>query len=140
MARGLRTVLEDLRRALTEVDAVFDKPATEPEVEPEVEPAADPESTAAGVEGPIVDTNLAIKKHLGRGIAEGVGETLAAMFGEEIDLQSQAVVDGLNEIEKAFLRKGRQFFTQLRAEMRDLKIVDKDRLIRAGVRVFRDIP
>lgn len=145
MKRNLKIVLEDLRRALTEADSVFDEPeaasGTGPEAAPVAEPEADePRPVAVSTGEPLVDTGMAIKKHLGRGIADGVGETLAAMFGEEIDFQSQHVLDALDEIEKAFLRKGRQWFTQVRAEMRDMKIVDKDRFIRAGVKVFRDIP
>jgi hypothetical protein len=89
---------------------------------------------------PKQEVSEAVKQHLGRGIAEGVGNTLASLYGDKINFQDPAVMETLDEIEREFLWRGRQFFTQIRAEAKGMGMVERDRLIRAAVRIFREAP
>lgn len=107
--------------------------ADDPEALP-VDPDA-PEELPPG----LADIQQAIKMQLSHGVADGVGKALASVFGDPIDFTNPEVLSALDEIEKAYLRRGRQFFTQLRAEVSDIGSADLDRFTRAAVRVFREI-
>lgn len=90
-------------------------------------------------EEPKVSLDVAIKDRLAHGVAEGVINSLSAVYGDMIDFGSPEVLKALDEIERQYTQKGRQFFTELRAEVGGLGSIERDRAIRSAVRVFREL-
>lgn len=119
--------------------AEADEPAAPaPAPEPEVTKPVDTD-TADDEPGQGMDINVAIKDRLAHGVAEGVINSLAAVFGDQLDFSNEEVSTALDEIERQYALKGRQFFSQLRSEVAEMGVMEQDRAIRFAVRVFREL-
>lgn len=115
-----------------------DEPAAEPIAEPEAAPPA-PEEPAAVEPEPEISLASAIQDHLAHGVAEGVINSLAAVYGDVLDFHKPEVATALDEVEHQFMRKGKQFFAQLRSDVAEDAPMERDAAIRNAVRVFREL-
>lgn len=134
----LSKVLEHWGKPNSAVAEADEPAAPAPAPEPEVTKPVDTD-TADDEPGQGMDINVAIKDRLAHGVAEGVINSLAAVFGDQIDFNNTEVSTALDEIERQYTLKGKQFFSQLRAEAMNMGSMERDRAIRFAVRVFREL-
>jgi hypothetical protein len=138
---------EDIAKSIKALSAIIEQgeegdPGREAGEAPESDPKPEAEPEKAEPSEPsdeAPDLASAIKNNLAHGIADGVVSSLAAVFGDPINFADAEVLKAVDEVERQYNQKGRQFFTQLRAELRDIGSVDRDRAVRAAVRVFREL-